>query len=99
MTTYAEQRAADEEAALGVTCPMPGCRAEPQEPCTYAFAIRDDETGLFVRWDRITRTAHHERIATATGGRVYGYTLRALDAYLRRASSTELAADYRKGRA
>jgi hypothetical protein len=68
------ERAREAETA---TCPV--CAAAPGEACTYEHAVRGDETGLFLRWERFPRSPHQARTAVATGGAVYGYALRGLE--------------------
>jgi hypothetical protein len=77
MPAVTDPRTAREAGAEAVTCPV--CAAGPREACTYAHALRADETGLFVRWERFQRSPHHARVAVATGGAVYGYSLRGLE--------------------
>ncbi len=65
--------------SLTVACPLPGCMAEPGHPCSYMGARIDHETGRTIAMERITRTAHLERLAVFTDGQLYGYTLRGLN--------------------
>jgi hypothetical protein len=67
--------------ALAVPCPIPTCAAPVGEPCRYASRREDMATGEPLRpiqpvW--VYRTAHLERVALHTDGRLFGYTLRAL---------------------
>lgn len=64
--------------SLAVDCPL--CQAAAGEPCGYTGPRIDSETGRTVAMEWITRSAHLERLATFTGGRLFGYTLRHLDA-------------------
>lgn len=96
--TAPSDRPEDEATARTSICPHPECRAQIGDGCTYALAIRDDETGRFLRWDRVARPAHHARIAAATDGRVYRYALRSVNAYIARAPRVELDELYRRGR-
>jgi hypothetical protein len=59
-----------------VDCPLLGCLALAGEPCSYVGPVTDLETGRTVAMAQITRSAHLERLAVFTGGRLYGYTLR-----------------------
>lgn len=77
MTVTLDPRTAWETAAEAVTCPV--CAAGPEEACTYAHAVRADETGLFIRWVRVERSPHQARIGLGTGGAAYGYALRGLE--------------------
>jgi hypothetical protein len=65
--------------AHAVACPRPDCEAQPEEWCSYSGAKIDNETGQIIGMQRITRSAHLERLAVFTGGRLYGYTLHALE--------------------
>jgi hypothetical protein len=62
--------------SLVVDCPR--CHVHAGEPCGYEGAKIDSETGLTVGMQWITRSAHLERLAVFTDGRLYGYTLRKL---------------------
>lgn len=64
--------------SLVVACPLPGCGAQPGEPCSYLGPRIDSATGATVAMERITRAAHLERLAVFTDGRLFGYTLRKL---------------------
>lgn len=69
-------------AALAVACPVPTCAAPAGQPCRYASREEDMETGEPLRPIRpkwVYRTAHLERVALHTDGRLFGYTLRALE--------------------
>lgn len=68
--------ATPETQALDVTCPL--CGAQPGTACSYAHAVREDDTDRFVRWERVQRTAHQPRVAVATHGTMYGHSLRQL---------------------
>lgn len=95
MTTVTDPRTEREQAAEAVTCPV--CAAGPREACTYALAIRADETGLFVRWERVSRSPHQARVATGTGGAVYGYALRGLERTCRCTAEDRAAGRHPRG--
>lgn len=72
--TEAHRAAVLAEAQATTTCPT--CAATPGEVCTYRTAVRDDETGRFVRWQRVPRSPHQTRVAVATDSTWYGHALR-----------------------
>lgn len=67
--------------ALAVICPLYG--AQPEDACTYRLAIREDESGRFLRWEDMPRSPHQPRMAVATDGRFYGYALRQMESSCR----------------
>ncbi len=72
-----EQDHRDAAVAAGhVTCPL--CGAVDGQSCTYPLAIREEGTERFLRWELVERIPHQPRVAVATDGRIYGYTLRRL---------------------